>query len=1042
MAGAAALLAIRLLVPQDDLERIVEKIEKAYAPIRSILCQFEVDTSPSEVIYRYAPRRVHQLRIVRDRYQAADVFTTVWNGETKGAILSVSIVQQGDHIFEKTICTISEEQLFVTAKKARADMAVTKSSYGEILTEMGVSDLGLVSAALQPRALLRQRNRVYAGRESIEGRDYDTLEVSSTSGIPGLGRQVRYYIDASTGRFAFIECVIAMERVRFEIQEHQEIAGVPFPKVIRFQPMGETSDGVLDGYGSPLTIRVLAANSDEIPQEPPAWTSDPALPDLETGDFKELLRRAKENPKDPLLQLRAINALLNEPESLLGAREGVAQEAIERLRSAQSDSPLIAELACALLAASDRMEEFDARIAAIAAKGPLPPGLAVLRLKSFFERNRAQDGLMAYEACLGDPFARACAADYELPLRVRAAPSAAAVAKLVDERTRGLEWPAKLRVLDQIESTPPRVIAGIVTRMPSRSAFSELPKDILARISDGFPAPELRVLLARSHWKAAGGASRAAEAYLAAVAENPAAFDALRGEMARFATAHPVDDFVERLARSDKVETVEFLTSHARKKLQEGDPDAAAASIESAIAHLAKGARLVDPMADFADVPDPAVSKLLQELMAIDRAPLARRLLIAAAGSSRNSLLLWISDHAADGTRIFQGDKAEAYRFACALDPDATISAFTHLGLTPKDVRKAAEASLRGSNPQIADARHLASLIREVQSKGEAESLAMLVARAAEVFPQDYAAAAAAGDAWRVAGDSAKAAEYYRRAIRLRPEEDSDSSVPGQEEDDDPSGPVRRLVGSNEGRQQDGRLLRLPVLVKLADSLRTWQGKERALAELETWIAAHPKERDQVEGARALDHLGESKRAFDLMKAVFLGPLDRWNDRAIARARADAAGEMMRIAAANGDAAGAYIVAHILSERQSLRPSAFSVVISAALHPAIELAHQILCQHVSDDGEAKLLDAFWGLPAPEPSAETAAAARLAVERLAAPFLEEREAAFETLHDLGPAAAPFLRDAIRSQDPEVKRRARLLVRPWAVDALRRSFEANQ
>lgn len=1038
MTGAAPLLAVALLLPQDDLQKVVEKIEKAYAPIRSILCQFEISTPSGEMeSYGSWEHRTHQLRFVRDRYMAADVFWSSMDWSSSMTVSS-SVVRQGDHVFEKA-CYFHRGVQFVIASKAQAGLPRRLSWFAEFRNGLRNKDLGLVAAALRPRDFLTMRERIVVGRESVDGRDYDTLTISFMT-IYGPSLRVQHFIEASTGRYAFIECEIGGERGRLAVREHQEVAGVPFPKEIRFEPLSRRFKGVLGLLCLPLTVRVLAANSDEIPREPPSWIQDPALPENDTGDPGEILAMAKAKPDDAVLQLRAFNALVNDPGVLLLEYEATLQELGKRLRSAKSDSPLVAELACALLVSTGMTEEFDARIAAIAAKGPLPSGLAVLRLQFLFERDQIQESLKAYEACLADPFARACAAEYELPLRIRAAPSAAAIAELVAERTRDLDWPAKIQILNRIEVEPPRVVPGPGAAGSSRAAFSKLPPDVLARLSDGFPAPELRILLARARWKAVGEELRAAEAYLAATAGNPAAFDALREELTRFATAHPIDTLVERLAKSDKLKTVYFLIRHAEKQMRAGNPDAGVASIESAIIHLSKGARLMERTAGIFVEAEPAISNLLKELASKDRAPLARRLLIAAAASPRDSLLLWYSLRSSDLVQLFRDDKAEAYRFARMLDPEAKNSVSTYLGLTPADVREAAEASLSGGTPQIADARHLASLIREEVGRAEAESLAMLVARAAELFPQDYAAAVAAGDAWYVAGNFPKAAERYRRAVDLRPDHGSESAETDDEEDE--FFLMRRLMRSEESRPSAGQFLTLPVLVKLADSLRESQGKERAVAELENWMAAHPADRDRVDGARALDLLGESRRAFDLMKAVLLGPSDGWNDRAIARARLDAANEMMRIAAAGGDAVGAFVVAQILAGREGLLEKMFLCPPwDDDGHPAFEQAFKVLAKHESGDGETQLLDAFLALPASELSPEKAAVARHAVERLAAAFVEEREAASETLYELGPAASSFLRDAIRSKDPEVERRARLLMRPWAEDVLRRRFEGR-
>jgi tetratricopeptide (TPR) repeat protein len=1040
MSGVGAALLAALLLPQDDLERVVEKIEKAYAPIRSLVCQFELDMSGGErARYWGSMRRIHQLRVVRDRYQASEVFMTMSMGGMGGTTMSTSVVRQGDQVFEKAFYATMGEQQFVTARKIKADEAEAQSPFGQRMSELGGSDLGVISMAIHPRELLRPGRRIQVGRETIEGREHDTLAISSPLGYADMEMRIKHYVDAASGRFSFSECEVAGERFRLAIPEHQEVAGVPFPKVIQW--LGGRFRA-FDPFGQTLSIRILSANRDDIPRDPPGWIADPALPEHEAGDPKPLLASAKERPDDAVAQLRALNALLGGGGIFMRDEEGSLRETVERLRSAKSDSPLIAELACALLAAAGMTEEFDARVAAAASKGPLSPVLAVLRLKSLFERDKNEEGLKAYEACLGDPFSRACAAEYEIALRVRSAPHAAAVADLVAERTRDLDWPAKLRVLDQIEGAPPRVMRGVGAAGASRETFTKLAPDVLARLADGFAAAELRVLLARTFWKAAGEEGRAAAAYLAAVQDN-AAFQALREEMTRFAAAHPIDSVVERLAKSEKLESVEFLTRHAEEKFQAGDAAAATASLETAIAHLGKGARLVDQPAFPFDEPDPGLPKLLKELAAKNQAVLARRLLVAAAGTNRELLMMWVSAGGSELTWVFRDDKPEAYRFARALDPDAASAVASQLGLGPKDVREAAEAALDGGDAQIADARHLASLIGEGMAKGEAEALAKLVGRAAASFPQDHAAAAAAGDAWHVAGDPSKAAEAYRRALDLRPDEGAEAASSEQEEDE--MWPMRRIMRSREGRRSEGRFLHLPVLVKLADCLRTLHGQDKAVSDLEEWIAARPKERDRIEGARALDRLGQSRRAFELLKGVFLGVPEGWNDRNVAKLRTAAAEELMRIAASGGDAVTAYLVAEMVLERVKSTPdvddSPYSWFTDEFPSPAFVLANQVVAQHASGEGEAKLLDAFLALEAPPPSPETEAAARRAVQGLAAPFLEEREAASEALENLGPAAAPFLRESIRSRDPEIERRARSLMRPWATRALRRNFEGR-
>ncbi|HLG42823.1 MAG TPA: hypothetical protein VI643_05615, partial [Planctomycetota bacterium] len=432
-------LILALLAPQDDLDKLVERIDKAYAPIRSIVCQFEIDFGETEMaLYFGSMRRIQQLRVVRGRYQANDVFMTMQMPGAGNYIVLTSLVRQGDRVFEKAFYGGAGEQHFVTAKRIPAAQAQGASLISIMLSEIGGSDLGIVSHALNPRSLLDRRESIKVGRETVEGKTYDTLSLESRSAY--VEYEAKHFIDAETGRFEFADLQMGGERLRVKIAERQDVAGVPFPKTFEFESTGGR-ERPFGGIAKSVKVRVVEANSDRIPAELPAWTSDPALPDHDPAPNPDaLLKEAKEKPEDAALQLRALNAFTIGVFS--GDREdlGSFKDLIERLQNSKSDSPLVNELAASLLLASAKNEEFDRRVAAADARGSRSAGLAVLRLKSLFDRDETDAALKAFEACQSDPFAKACAADYELPLRVRAAPDAAGVVTVVAERTRGLDW--------------------------------------------------------------------------------------------------------------------------------------------------------------------------------------------------------------------------------------------------------------------------------------------------------------------------------------------------------------------------------------------------------------------------------------------------------------------------------------------------------------------------------------------------------------------------------------------------------------------------
>jgi tetratricopeptide (TPR) repeat protein len=1029
------LAALLLCIPvQDDLDKVVEKIEKAYAPITSAIVEYEtVQTNRSMAAFLGAMKRTYHLRYVRGGYQSTDLFMSL-ESMGRNVHFSTSVVRIADRICHKSfVFAAGDEEILIAEKVGASDESSGRPSLAAYLTLMTGDDFGLLSTALNPRWLLAMRDSVLTGTRMVEGTEYHTVEYKVNFELAGDKITVTHYFDKKTGRVGFSEMDMSgMFRARLVIEETQEVAGVPIPRKIQLKPIGAGR-----GFGGSLlanavNVRVIAANSDKIPKDPPAWIRDPALPERTRGTIEEALQAAEKNPNDPKAQLRALSALGNQgmraPDSRQQRRKHTPK-LLDRLIKCETDSELVHELVGASLLAKGDPDRLDKRVEAAAKAGKRTPFLAFLHLKSLSARNKNQEVLKAFEACQGDPFTRACAAQYELGVRIRVAEDAAAISAIVSQRVKGLDWDGRLAILDRIEGPPAPTVPGLGVQASTVSELSSRAREILDELARTAETPEILILTARAFWKQDGGAAKAAELYLLAT-ENAQAFTAIASEAARFAESHPDDKLIEKLIAAPKLKTVKFLIKQAAAKLKADDKEAALRAVRAATAFLEKGAKIFaggmqelwGGMNQDRTFPD-----LLKALFKSEASDEAHRLVIAAAKSDPvlvRSLLEMRPDD--ELMKALGTPKSKAYELLRALDAQAERGLRRSLQLSREDLLKLIRARLAAGTHDVVDGRQLAALGSHRLPEVEAKEMAELMKSFADQFPREHDLQAGTGDAYRTAAMLPQAIEMYRRAVQTRPDL---LAIPEMDPNDPFDGPIR-----GPGRQPHGEGFRsLPIVTRLADTISAADGKEKAVKETEAWLAESRRDQDLIEGANALAHLERPERALNILMQVLAGPEEDWSKERKVRARTRAFSDILNVA----DSAKKDYVRLFAAELVLVHADRFQSDPFTGIDPGFH-ARRIVMEFQSGEALSKLIDAYLKLdhsPLPEDKLEEA---RKAVAGLSAPFIQDREAATRKLRELGPGTTALLKGLVGSKDAELANRARAVLEPWARETLRKEF----